>query len=419
MSAHDITLFGDQVAAARLAAKFAAVDAQKLLRLAIEDLFPGRIALVSSFGADSAVLLHMVAEIDKALPIVFVDTLQLFPETLAYRDALVAHLGLTQVVTKTPDETSLAEADPENFLWAEDPDRCCGIRKVAPLAKALDGYEAWITGRKRFQGTTRAALPLFEAEGERVKVNPLAGWTQSRLDAYFESAWLAAARARSRRTIYRSAAFHAPRRSSPAKRRAPDAGAVVARPNAAFTARRSTQDRTSDMALFKDGSFVPDPWHRLDAAEELPTSGQILMSLDDWHRRAPLRSHSDAALSNVAFGLILEPDDPLEEIVPDLPHLALIAVAFPKFTDGRAYSMARLIRGRFGFTGELRAVGDVLFDQLQLMARCGFNAFEISDAATLRLLASGRRPDVHQFYQPGAGPEAPAGTRPWARRPLD
>lgn len=172
------------------------------------------------------------------------------------------------------------------------------------------------------------------------------------------------------------------------------------------------------MALFVDGAFMPDPWRRLDASEELPTDGHILMSLDDWHRRAPLRSHTHAALSNVAFGLMFEPDDPVEEIAPDLPHLALVAIAFPKFTDGRGYSMAQLIRSRYGFRGQLRAVGDVLFDQLQLMARCGFDAFDITDAATIRLLESGRRPDVHQFYQPGTGREAPVGTRPWARRPL-
>ena len=151
MTAHDVTLFGDQIAATRLSAKFAAVDAPKMLRLAIEDLFPGRIALVSSFGADSAVLLHMVSQIDTALPIVFVDTLQLFPETLAYRDTLVSRLGLTNVKTSQPELEALAAEDPENFLWAKNPDRCCELRKVAPLAKALKGYEAWITGRKRFQ----------------------------------------------------------------------------------------------------------------------------------------------------------------------------------------------------------------------------------------------------------------------------
>jgi phosphoadenosine phosphosulfate reductase len=187
MSAHDVTLFGDQIAATRLSAKFVAVDAPKMLRLAIEDLFPGRIALVSSFGADSAVLLHMVSQIDSALPIVFIDTLQLFPETLAYRDTLIAHLELTNIKTSEPDPTALAAEDQENFLWAKDPDRCCDLRKVAPLAKALEGYEAWITGRKRFQALTRAALPMFEAEGERVKINPLAAWTQDRINAYLET----------------------------------------------------------------------------------------------------------------------------------------------------------------------------------------------------------------------------------------
>jgi phosphoadenosine phosphosulfate reductase len=173
------------------------------------------------------------------------------------------------------------------------------------------------------------------------------------------------------------------------------------------------------MVLFVDGAFTPDPWRRLDAAQELPTSGQILMALDDWHRRAPLRAHVPATLSNVAFGLMLEPDDLVGEIAADLPHLGLVTIAFPKFTDGRGYSMAQLIRTRYGFKGQLRAVGDVLFDQLQLMARSGFNAFEITDAATIRLLEAGRRPDIHEFYQPGAEREAPGGTRPWTRRPLD
>ncbi len=170
------------------------------------------------------------------------------------------------------------------------------------------------------------------------------------------------------------------------------------------------------MALFMDGGFAPDPWRRLDETEELPSDGRVLMPLDDWRRRALFRSHAHVALSNVAFGLLLDPDDPIEEIAPDLQYLALVAIAFPKFTDGRGYSMARLIRTRFGFTGQLRAAGDVLFDQLQWMTRCGFDAFEINDAATIRLLESGRRPDFQHFYQPGAAREVPVGTRPWARR---
>jgi phosphoadenosine phosphosulfate reductase len=188
MSAHDVKLFGDAVAASRLESKFALVKATSLLRLAIEDLFPGRIALVSSFGADSAVLLHMIAGIDKRTPVVFVDTGQHFPETLAYRDALVARLGLSNMIVADPDPALLAAEDPEKFLFASDPDRCCEIRKVQPLAKALEGYEAWITGRKGFQSATRARVPLFEAEGDRVKVNPLVGWNASDLLAYVREA---------------------------------------------------------------------------------------------------------------------------------------------------------------------------------------------------------------------------------------
>ena len=177
MSAHDIKLFGDQIAATRLEGRFARVKASSLLRLAIEDLFPGRIALVSSFGADAAALLHMVAQVDTATPVIFVDTGQHFPETLAYRDDLVASLGLTDVRSATPDAATLAQEDPEKWLFASDPDRCCEIRKIRPLAVAMEGFDAWITGRKAFQSATRATLPLFEAEGDRVKVNPLVGWS--------------------------------------------------------------------------------------------------------------------------------------------------------------------------------------------------------------------------------------------------
>ena len=186
MSAHDVTLFGDQVAASRLGARFAAMDAGALLRLSIGDLFPGRIALVSSFGAESAVLLHMVAQVDPATPVVVGDTGFLFPETLDYRDELVRLLGLSDVRAVQPSEDDLAALDPEGFLWSTDPDGCCDIRKVKPLAHAIEGYDAWITGRKRFQSGSRAALPLFEAEGERVKINPLAGWDAGELLRYLD-----------------------------------------------------------------------------------------------------------------------------------------------------------------------------------------------------------------------------------------
>ncbi len=183
--AHDrAALFGDADVAARVATKLAALETTRFLRLVVEDIFPGRIALVSSFGADSAVMLHMIAGIDKALPVLFIDTGVLFPETLAYRDTLVSGLGLSNVITLGPNRDRLAEEDPESFLWASDPDRCCHIRKVLPLAEALEGFDAWITGRKRFQSGTRASLPLLETDGDRIKVNPLADWTMQEIDAY-------------------------------------------------------------------------------------------------------------------------------------------------------------------------------------------------------------------------------------------
>src|SRR6516225_8947579 len=190
MSAHDVKLFGDQIAASRLETRFAQLKASSLLRLAIEDLYPGRIALVSSFGADAAALLHMVAQIDAATPVIFVDTGQHFPETLAYREALCDTLKLSNVIVATPQTETLAAEDPEKFLFASDPDRCCDIRKVRPLAEAIEGYDAWITGRKGFQTATRASLPLFESEGERIKVNPLAGWSASEVLAYIAEAGL-------------------------------------------------------------------------------------------------------------------------------------------------------------------------------------------------------------------------------------
>ena len=159
-------------------------SASELLRMALTELFPGRIAAVSSFGAESVVLLHLIAGIDAATPILFVDTGRHFRETLDYRDRLIAELGLTDVRTigPTPEEVAALDARLDRSTW--DPDGCCAFRKVRPLRRALAGFEAWITGRKRFQGATRAHLPAFEFDGSHVKVNPLAGWSAARLDAH-------------------------------------------------------------------------------------------------------------------------------------------------------------------------------------------------------------------------------------------
>lgn len=155
-----------------------------VLRLAIRDLFPGRIALVSSFGAESAVLLHLAAGIDRHLPVIFGDSRRHFPETLAYRDLLVERLGLTDVRVAAPTPAETALRDPFLALAEQDADACCAFRKVAPMEHALGPFDAWISGRKRSQAATRANLPVFEAEGGRIKVNPLAAWDAARIAAY-------------------------------------------------------------------------------------------------------------------------------------------------------------------------------------------------------------------------------------------
>ena len=160
----------------------AAID---ILKLTTSELFAGKLALVSSFGAESAVLLHMVAGIDPFLPVIFLDTEKLFAETLAYRDRLVSLLALRDVRTVRPNPARLALSDPSSDLVERDRDRCCAIRKVEPLALALEGFTASISGRKRFQGGRRGALRVFENDDDgRIKINPLAHWSAQDLKAY-------------------------------------------------------------------------------------------------------------------------------------------------------------------------------------------------------------------------------------------
>jgi phosphoadenosine phosphosulfate reductase len=161
-------------------------SAECVLESMILDRFPGKIALVSSFGTESAILLHMISQIDKATPVIFLETGKLFPETLDYRDALIARLGLTNVRNVRPGGKQLAAYDPDGRLWRKDPDLCCAIRKTNPLDAALEGHGAWITGRKRSQGGLRTALNLVELGPDgRTTVNPLAFWDDAQIDAYF------------------------------------------------------------------------------------------------------------------------------------------------------------------------------------------------------------------------------------------
>lgn len=171
--------------AARLNGRFRGVDTQEMLRVALGEGLLGQVATVSSFGAESAALLHLVASVDRSVPVVFLDTGKHFPETIAYRDELVRFLGLTDLRIVQPDAEQLAARDESGLRWSYDPDGCCEIRKVEPLTRGLAGFDASFTGRKAFQAATRANLPRFELDGDRLKVNPLITWSKEELDAYF------------------------------------------------------------------------------------------------------------------------------------------------------------------------------------------------------------------------------------------
>lgn len=179
-----------------LNARFAGVSTRDMLAAVLGEGLAGRVAAVSSFGAESAVLLHLLADIDRNVPVLFLDTDKHFPETLTYRDELIARLGLTNVINLTPDAELLARRDENGLRWSFDPDGCCEMRKILPLAAALAGYDATITGRKGFQNAARAGLPRFEIDltdqAARLKINPLADWSGGQIKAYMKAAGLPA-----------------------------------------------------------------------------------------------------------------------------------------------------------------------------------------------------------------------------------
>ena len=168
---------------ARLDAELRHAHPRTVLEAAVE-AFGDRLALVSSFGAESAVLLDLVSRVKPDIPVLFLDTGMLFGQTLDYRKQLAARLGLTGVRDLRPLYHDLAVADPHAKLWQTDTDACCHVRKVLPLDRALADVDAWITGRKRFHGGSRLALPVVEQADGKIKFNPLANWTKSDLDAY-------------------------------------------------------------------------------------------------------------------------------------------------------------------------------------------------------------------------------------------
>ncbi len=174
------------ISLSRLEMFYGDLDALPLLRVTILDEFKGKIGLISSFGADAALLLALVAEVDTATPVLFLETQKHFPETLDYARDLSAKLGLTNVHWLTPDPELLTRTDPDGTLHKTQPNRCCWLRKVEPLDRAVKelGLTALITGRKRYQTAERAQMSTIELDDKGVfRINPLAAWDKARQKA--------------------------------------------------------------------------------------------------------------------------------------------------------------------------------------------------------------------------------------------
>jgi phosphoadenosine phosphosulfate reductase len=408
--------------AARLAERFAGRPARNLLAAFIEEEVAGRVALVSSFGAESAVLLHMVAEINREAPVVFIDTGKLFAATQDYRRRLVDELGLTDVRVARPDPLLLGREDKDGELWRGDPDWCCAIRKVAPLAQALDGFDAWISGRKRFQGGARSRLPLVEADGTRIKVSPLAFWSAGEIEAYRRQHRLPEHPliAEGFRSIGCEPCTDRVRDDESARdgrwrgRGKTECGIHLGLHIVPAGGRRPVTS-PAKQDVWKDEAFREDDWLVLGAEEEPPAGRPVIVPL------ARLLAEPGRFLAHDApLGILVAAGEDVRQAADVLDRIQLVALDFPKFSDGRNLSTARRLRERLGFAGEIRAVGDVLADQIPLMRRCGIDAFAVRHEPTRRMLAEGRLAEVRRYYQPvGTGREVPAGTRPWARLPSD
>lgn len=169
----------------RMQRGLSAFGGAELVNVALRSM-PGRVALVSSFGTESAVLLHLVAQVDTATPVIFLDTEKLFQPTYDYKKKLVEHLGLTNVQTILPEPLDIGANDAAGKLWKDNPDACCKIRKAWPLARALDGFDAWFTGRKSFQNATRKRIRPAEVQDGRLVISPLLSWSKEDLDVYFD-----------------------------------------------------------------------------------------------------------------------------------------------------------------------------------------------------------------------------------------
>ncbi len=343
---------------ARLNDRYRNHSATSVLELALRDAELGRIALVSSFGAESVVLLHMISVMKPDTPVIFIDTEMLFPETIQYQLDLVEALDLRDLRRIRPAPVRVAAHDPDGLLHQTDTDSCCALRKTVPLQTALGGFDAWITGRKRFQGNSRQTLDFFENELDmRIKINPLAHWSPQDVQDYIINNRL-------------------PRHPLVAKGYPSIGCAPCTSPVKEGEDPRAGRWRGSKKEEcgihFVDGKIVRGPLptqEPSDAQTDTQDTGDTAMNV----------IVTDNGFTTDSFsGIWIDlPSDTDPATLPQYNNAEGIRISFPTFSDGRGFTLARLLR-LGGYKGKLRAMGHVIADQYTMARRAGFDEVEIS-----------------------------------------
>ena len=388
--------------AATLNARYRNHAAVQVLRHALSDPDLGRVALVSSFGAESVVLLHMLSVASPDTPVLFIDTEMLFPETLDYQREIAARLPLTDVRVIRAAAEEIAAVDPDNTLHQRDTDACCNVRKVVPLERALSGFDAWITGRKRFQGGERKELDFFEPEPPlRLRVNPLAHWRpQDIIDYMDENAlprhplvargypsigcapctspvrpgedprsgrWRGSAKTECGIHFIGGKIVRGPIAPEPTPEPRPEPEVARVAPAAHLHVVTPVMERP---AASKDNDMTTADLTQASPAAVTEADAPVLVRDDGFH---PVAGTPDVSL----------PSDTDPDRLADHLNAAMIAVEFPAMTDGRGFTLARLLR-ELGYTGRIRATGALIADQYAMARRVGIDEVQIPAALARR-----------------------------------
>ncbi|MFS4436698.1 phosphoadenylyl-sulfate reductase [Paracoccaceae bacterium GXU_MW_L88] len=321
-----------------------------LLHEALVEKKYGDIAVVSSFGAESVAMLHLISEVAPDAPILFIDTFMLFEETLQYQVDVAKELGLTNIQVVRATDEMIKKVDPFGRLHMADPDACCNLRKTVPLDIALESYDGWINGRRRGQTQARSELPPVETdEHGRTKINPMFGWLREDVLDHI--------------TRYKLPRHPLVAQGYPSIGCAP-CTSKVAPGEDPRSGRWRGQNKEECGIHVSNGQIQRGKPMKIRVTdtgfEEVDSVGEVALE----------------EVSATPDVLAVENTTPISDILPHLGARA-IRIPFPVFSDGRGFTLARAIRDA-GYEGDLTAVGHVLADQYDLARRSGFDAVEIS-----------------------------------------